>query len=199
MAGYVIHLAVGEEYLRIHPGDINDYNKFIEGIIYPDSITDKSLTHYGPKSSQVNLKKFLNDRDIDDDFNKGYFVHLVTDYLFYNKFLDTFSKKYIYNDYDILNKQLEERFNVKIPLKVKENVYYTSGTTKILNLNDTIEFIKNTAKYNLEDIKKAVLEGDKNWLEIRPLKKIWSKIIISITNARRIKQLKSAISNYKCL
>lgn len=172
MAGYVIHLAVGEEYLRIHPGDINDYNKFIEGIIYPDSITDKSLTHYGPKSSQVNLKKFLNDRDIDDDFNKGYFVHLVTDYLFYNKFLDTFSKKYIYNDYDILNKQLEERFNVKIPLKVKENVYYTSGTTKILNLNDTIEFIKNTAKYNLEDIKKAVLEGDKNWLEIRPLKKI---------------------------
>ena len=98
MAGYVIHLAVGEEYLRIHPGDINDYNKFIEGIIYPDSVTDKSLTHYGPKSSQVNLKKFFNDRDIEDDFNKGYFIHLVTDYLFYNKFLDVFSKKYIYNE-----------------------------------------------------------------------------------------------------
>ena len=55
MAGYVIHLAVGEEYLRIHPGDINDYNEFIEGIIYPDSVTDKSLTHYGEKSSKSNL------------------------------------------------------------------------------------------------------------------------------------------------
>ena len=172
MAGYVIHLAVGEEYLRMHPGDINDYNEFIEGIIYPDSVTDKSLTHYGPKSSQVNLKNFFNDRDIDDDFNKGYFLHLVTDYLFYNKFLNIFFKKYIYNDYDILNKKLEEKFNVKIPLKVKENVHHSSGTTKILNLNDTIEFIKNTAKYDIPDIKKAVLEGDKNWLEIRLLKRI---------------------------
>ena len=172
MAGDVIHLAVGEEYLRMHPGDINDYNEFIEGIIYPDSVTDKSLTHYGPKSSQVNLKDFFDDRDIDDDFNKGYFIHLVTDYLFYNKFLSIFSKKYIYNDYDILNKKLEEEFNVKIPLKVKENVHYSSGTAKILNLNETIEFIKNTAKYDISDIKKAVLEGDKNWLEIRPLKRI---------------------------
>ncbi len=172
MAGYVIHLAVGEEYLRMHPGDINDYNEFIEGIIYPDSVTDKSLTHYGPKSSQVNLKDFFDDRDIDDDFNKGYFIHLVTDYLFYNKFLKIFSKKYIYNDYDILNKKLEEEFNVKIPLKVKENVHYSSGTAKILNLNETIEFIKNTAKYDISDIKKAVLKEDKNWLEIRPLKRI---------------------------
>ena len=142
MAGYVIHLAVGEEYLRIHTGDINDYDKFIEGIIYPDSVTDKSLTHYGPKSSQVNLRKFFNDRDIEDDFNKGYFIHLVTDYLFYNKFINTFSKKYIYNDYDILNKKLEEAFNVKIPLKIKEKVHYSSGITKILKLNDTIKFIK---------------------------------------------------------
>ena len=30
MAGYVIHLAVGEEYLRIHPGDINDYNDAVD-------------------------------------------------------------------------------------------------------------------------------------------------------------------------
>ena len=172
MAGYVIHLAVGEEYLRIHPGDINDYNEFIEGIIYPDSVTDKSLTHYGPKSSQVNLKKFFNDRDIEDDFNKGYFIHLVTDYLFYNKFLKVFSKKYIYTDYDILNKELENKFQVKVPEKVKDKVFYKTGETKILNLEDTIEFIKSTAKHNLNDIKTAVLNGDNYWLEIRPMKRI---------------------------
>ena len=172
MAGYVIHLAVGEEFLRNYPNEINKYDDFIEGIIYPDSVTDKSLTHYGPKSSQVNLKEFFNDRDINNDFNKGYFLHLVTDYLFYNKFLKFFSKKYIYDDYDILNKELETKFQVKIPSKVKDNVFYKSGETKILNLEETIDFIKETAKNNLNDIKTAVLNGDKNWIEIRPLTKI---------------------------
>ncbi len=172
MAGYVIHLAVGEEYLRNYPNEIKNYNDFIEGIIYPDSVTDKSLTHYGPKSSQPNLKDFFCDRDINSDFNKGYFVHLVTDYLFYNKFLKVFSKKYIYTDYDILNKELENKFQVKVPEKVKDKVFYKTGETKILNLEDTIEFIKSTAKHNLNDIKTAVLNGDNYWLEIRPMKRI---------------------------
>ena len=87
MAGYVIHLAVGEEFIRNFPNEITNYEDFIKGIIYPDSVEDKSLTHYGEKSSKVNLKLFFNERDILDDFNKGYFLHLVTDYLFYNKFL----------------------------------------------------------------------------------------------------------------
>ena len=74
MAGYVIHLAVGEEYIRKHPNEINNYEEFIEGVIYPDSVTDKSLTHYGLKSSQVNLKRFFEDKDINTDFNKGYCI-----------------------------------------------------------------------------------------------------------------------------
>lgn len=172
MAGYVIHLAVGEEYLRNYPNEIKKHEDFIEGIIYPDSVTDKSLTHFGPKSSQPNLKEFFNKRDINEDFDKGYFLHLVTDYLFYNKFLSIFSKKYIYTDYDILNKELQEMFQVKIPEQVKDKVFYETGKTKILNLEETIEFIRKTAKYNLNDIKKAVLRGDKFWLEFRPLKRI---------------------------
>ena len=78
MAGYVIHLAVGEEYIRKHPNEINNYEEFIEGVIYPDSVTDKSLTHYGLTSSQVNLKRFFEDKDINTDFNKGYCIHLIT-------------------------------------------------------------------------------------------------------------------------
>ena len=84
MAGYVIHLAVGEEYLRKHPNEIKSYDEFIQGIIAPDDVKDKSLTHYGPKSSKVNLKNFFEEKDIDSDFNKGYFIHLLTDYIFYN-------------------------------------------------------------------------------------------------------------------
>ncbi len=172
MAGYVIHLAVAEEYIRKHPNEINSYEDFIEGVIYPDSVTDKSVTHYGPTSSQVNLKNFFADKDMNTDFNKGYCIHLVTDYLFYNKFLTVFSSNYIYNDYDILNKELESKFKVKIPLKVRNKVFYSTGETKILNLKDTIKFIEETSSNNINDIKKAVLNKDKNWLEIRPLKRI---------------------------
>jgi len=77
MAGYVIHLAVAQEYIKKYPQYIKDYNNFIEGVIYPDSVSDKSLTHYGPKSSQVHLDKYFKERDILTDFDKGYFYILL--------------------------------------------------------------------------------------------------------------------------
>ena len=59
MAGYVIHLAIGEEFIGLHPDEVKDYDAFIEGIIAPDGVADKSLTHYGTRSSMVNLKSFF--------------------------------------------------------------------------------------------------------------------------------------------
>lgn len=170
MPGYLIHLAVANQYIVKHPEDIKDYNKFIDGVIYPDGVTDKSTTHYGPKSSKVNLKLFLDNNKIDDDFNKGYFLHLVTDYLFYNRFLDYFSKD-IYNDYDILNKTLEEKYHVKLPKKAKDKVFYKTGEPKILNLESIIEFIEKTSDYKLENIKQKVMENDINWLQLKDLHK----------------------------
>lgn len=171
MAGYIIHLAVAETYIKKHPKDIKEYEKFIEGVIFPDSVSDKSITHYGEKSSKVNLKHFLVENEINDDYNKGYFLHLVTDFIFYNKFLECFSKD-IYNDYDILNKRLQERFEVKLPDKVKASVFYKDGETKILNLESVTKFIEEVSTYKLDDIKDKVLENDSYWLEIRPLRKI---------------------------
>ena len=171
MAGYVIHLAVAEEYIKNFPKDVDNYEEFIKGVIYPDSVSDKSLTHYGIKSSKVNLKAFLDEKDIDNSYNKGYFLHLVTDYIFYNKFLESFSKD-IYNDYDILNKTLIERYNVKLPENVKDKVYYKEGKTKLLELQETIKFIEKTSKYRLNDIKEKILKNDPNWLTHRELKKI---------------------------
>lgn len=171
MAGYVIHLAVAEAYIKKHQEDISDYNKFIEGIIFPDSVSDKSITHYGEKSSKVNLKWFLEENEIDNDYNKGYFLHLATDYIFYNKLLEFFSKD-IYNDYDILNKKLQERFNVKIPENIKEKVFYKEGKTKILELESIIKFIEDISEYKLDEIKERVLNNDKYWLEFRNLRKI---------------------------
>ncbi len=171
MAGYVIHLAVAEEYIRKHPQEVENYDEFIEGIIYPDNFENKSISHYGEKSSKVNLRRFFEERDIKDSFNKGYFLHLVTDYLFYNNLLDCFSND-IYDDYDILNKDLILRYNVKLPKKVKDKIFFKEGNTKILKYEEIIQFIDKVSSFIMENIKAGVLDEDEYWCTFKQLKKI---------------------------
>lgn len=171
MAGYVIHLAVAESYIKKHEDDIKDYNRFIEGVIFPDSVSDKSITHYGEKSSKTDLKAFLEDNKINNDYNKGYFLHLVTDYIFYNKLLKYFSKD-IYNDYDILNEKLQKKFNVTLPENIKDKVFYKEGKTKVLKLENIIKFIEDVSDYKLDEIKERILDNDNYWLEIKELREI---------------------------
>ena len=170
MAGYVIHLAVAEAYKDKHINDIKNYEDFIKGVIFPDSVSDKSLTHYGEKSSKVNLKEFLRENEIDNEYNKRYFLHLVTDYIFYNKFLDCFSKD-IYNDYDILNEIIQKKFNVIIPESVNDKVFYKRGDTSILAEEKVIKFIEEVSDYKLSYIKEEVLKNNKYWLEFKKLPK----------------------------
>ena len=167
MAGYVIHLAIAEEYLRKHNDIKEDYEEFIKGVIYPDSVTDKSLTHYGIKSSKVILKDFLQDNEINNSYMRGYFLHLITDYLFYNKYLEKFSKD-IYNDYDILNKRLIEKYNVVLPENIQNNVFYKEGETKILTMELAIKIIDEISDLNLNAVEKEIRENpnDEKWSKI---------------------------------
>lgn len=167
MAGYVIHLAIAEEYLRKHKDIKEDYEEFIKGVIYPDSVTDKSLTHYGIKSSKVILKDFLQDNEINNSYMRGYFLHLITDYLFYNKYLEKFSKD-IYNDYDILNKRLIEKYNVVLPVNIQNNVFYKEGETKILTMELAIKIIDEISDLNLNAVEKEIRENsnDEKWSKI---------------------------------
>ena len=167
MAGYVIHLAIAEEYLKKHKDVKEDYEEFIKGVIYPDSVTDKSLTHYGIKSSKVILKDFLQDNEINNSYMRGYFLHLITDYLFYNKYLEKFSKD-IYNDYDILNKRLIEKYNVVLPENIQNNVFYEDGETKILTMELVIKIIDEISDLNLNAVEKEIRENsnDEKWSKI---------------------------------
>ena len=88
--------------------------------------------------------------------------------IFYNKFLDLFSKD-IYNDYDILNKTLQDKFNVIVPESVKEKVFYKEGKTVILEQEKVIKFIEEVSDYNLMSIKEEVLKNNKYWLEFKSL------------------------------
>ena len=66
MPGYVIHLAVAEEYLRKHNSKKENYDEFIEGVILPDNTDDKLKTHYGKGSSNTNLYKFLLSNELNN-------------------------------------------------------------------------------------------------------------------------------------
>lgn len=85
MPNYVIHIAVAEEYLKNHKDRKENHHDFIEGVIFPDTVIDKSKTHYGRVSSESNLYKFLEVNTLQDSFKRGHFLHILTDYLFYNK------------------------------------------------------------------------------------------------------------------
>ena len=170
MPGYIIHLAIAEEYLRKH-GNIEEKENFIEGVIYPDSVKDKSETHYGAKSCYSNLFEFLKDRKIDNSFDRGYFLHLLTDYLFYNRYIDHTSKD-IYNDYDILNKKLIEKYNIDVPEKIKNKMYFKEGDLLILTYEIVNRLIKDISEMDIDEISIEVMKNPKEWTKIRELKRL---------------------------
>lgn len=175
MPGYVIHLATANEYMRKHKNEIKNKDEFLLGCIEPDFTgkEGKRETHFGESSSRVKLREFLKVKDINTDYNKGYFLHLVTDYIFYNKIISVISKD-IYNDYDILNKYLIEKYNVEIYDNIKNNVFFKEGETKILTKELAEKTINETSDFILENIKQEILSSNytEKWDYIRDLKRL---------------------------
>lgn len=146
MPSFTIHLAVAKKYLERHPEENKE--QFYNGVIDPD-LKDKTTSHFGPNSSNVDLNKYCQEVGLTTSYDRGYFMHLLTDDLFYNKFLNRFSEE-IYNDYDKINKALIEKYNLQIPEKVREKVKFTSGETKILDLETVCKFIDAVGSLELE-------------------------------------------------
>lgn len=171
MAGYVIHLSVAEEYLKKHPGENEDYNKFIDGVIFPDSVKIKSETHYGEQSSKSNLYEFLKENKLDTPFKRGYFLHLLTDYLFYNKYLDSISTD-IYNDYDILNDYLIEKYNVILPKEVEDKVFSKDGELKILSIELVENLIEEISNLDIDTVAEETIRCPEKWTKMKELKRL---------------------------
>lgn len=172
MPGYVIHLAVAEEYLKKHNNNEENYNEFIEGVISPDNTNDKSKTHYGNGSSNTNLYKFILSNELTNSFIRGHFLHLLTDYLFYNQYIEYFSND-IYNDYDILNSTLINMYNVKLPSKIENQVFFKeNGTLKIITLELVQNLITNISNLNIDTVANEIKLFPEKWTTIRPLKRL---------------------------
>lgn len=161
MPGYVVHIAIAKEYLRKH--NIKYSKDFILGSVAPDFTDIKSKTHYGKSPAYTNLKNFLSENDINTEYTKGFFLHLVTDYLFYNKYITKIEKPQIYNDYDYTNKNIIEKYEITLPKEVENKVFFKEGKPKILTLNLAYKVIDEVSNLDLETIKREALEDSKKW------------------------------------
>lgn len=148
MASSPIHLAIAKMYLERNKEILNK-NQVLSGTLYPDTIKDKNMSHYADLDKRgkdnrshlqgkVNLFSFLKEHESLNDFEMGWFIHLVTDYLFFDEcFSDEylFSHSYeefrkdLYFSYDCLTNYLMERYNITIEdYTVYTSEYYPGKT-----------------------------------------------------------------------
>ena len=129
MACSTIHLAVAKQYLEKHQQF--NYEKVIAGTLSPDASSNNDLSHYTALNrgsdnvshvrGKVNLYAFLKEHKTLNDFELGWFLHLVTDYLFFE---ECFSENYLLNNsyetfckdlyfaYEHLNLYLTETYQI---------------------------------------------------------------------------------------
>lgn len=160
MPGFVIHLAVANEYLRKHPNEIKQEDSFLKEVIAPDFTDDKSKTHYAKDSINTNLRLYLESNTINSDYDKGFFLHLITDCVFYQKYFKNLTTS-VYNDYDILNKTIIEKYNVKVLKEIEEYAKYKQGEPQILKKDIIYKFIEEVSSFDIKDIRNKVKKNKK--------------------------------------
>lgn len=184
MADLYIHLAVAKRYVEKHGGTINTKD-FYDGNVIPDLDDDKEITHYGKRGEtdllkrnleKVNLKKFLEFNTLDSDLNRGKFLHLITDWEYYNNFVPKdriramsfaeYGKSLTYAR-ALLERQLVEKYDLSMAMvsfkdelknwdeKWKREDSKRYGNEKIdaeplYNAQDLDEFIERVSSVNLE-------------------------------------------------
>lgn len=162
MPSYVIHLCVAKKYIERFK--VENENEFVQGVIYPDSVCEKWKTHYSKgDSAYTNLYEFLVYNKLNSSYNEGYFLHLLCDYLFYNKYFlgwKNIDSEILYNDYDILNSKLIQKYNLtQIPKGLEK--YFgidKEGETVEYHFDKVIKFIEEVSNYELHKLAKKILQ-----------------------------------------
>ena len=191
MPSFSIHLAVAQKYLEKNK-NVKNENDFFKGAIAPDFTDDKVKTHFSGHvdkndlllclRNKVLLYDFLKQTKIDNDYNLGIFLHLLTDYLFFNGFFkeefvsnisyDDFTKR-LYNSYDLLDGHMQEKYNLGfeyLTQEMQENILEKRKQTNVNNLKiESIineeqidEFINFVSSIDLQDYAKKILLNKKN-------------------------------------
>jgi len=181
MASYAVHLAVANVYLEKNKNENRE--DFINGTIDVDYVDDKVSSHYTGNIDKSNLKRFLSQKvilpnyvkknQIDTSYNRGYFLHLLTDYYFYNEFfnkawIDSIDyskfKEVMYNEYPLITDYLKEKYTVIFPKRIEKYSFSKKGNPIILtndSIGEFIDFIGNIDLNQTYSTIKNDLEGGK--------------------------------------
>lgn len=162
MPGYMIHIAVAKEYSQKHKKEITNRQEFLEGTIAPDLEANRNKSHYERlDKSGMNLNKYLEERgeNLISDFEKGYFLHLITDEIFYyNEFKEETKQcnkiqEGFYHDYDCLNKEMVKHYEIKeVPEKAKKYMkVIEDGIPKFLQKDKIYNFIDTISKIKIQE------------------------------------------------
>ena len=174
MASFSMHLAIAKLYLKTHSKE--DIHEFIKGTLAPDLTDDKPATHYGRHSAWANPAKYLqcNGNDIENSFKKAYFLHLITDYIFYHKLIDI--DEYIEKlgvdewirrqrtDFSILEDEITKKFEIedmveKLPDYIKNQMTKKQGELTIFERKSLYDFIENTSRIDIIKMKEQLLKN----------------------------------------
>ena len=92
MASKTIHMAIAKKYCELHPEE--NYKDFLIGSNLPDITENKNQTHFGTiapcstyweyAKNKVDLKRVVENINLENSLNRGVFMHLVCDYVFFN-------------------------------------------------------------------------------------------------------------------
>lgn len=139
MASVIIHLAVAKKVNELLKRKQND---LFLGAMAPDAAklvgSSRKISHFitNPNSDTPELNIFLDKykNDLDDTFVLGYFIHLVTDVLWFDEFLVNFVNEnvittktgekltldegdvldIIYNDFTSMNQEVEKYYDLNL-------------------------------------------------------------------------------------
>ncbi len=170
MPGFTIHIAIAKEYAKKHKQEIKNINEFIEGTIAPDYIPienkniNKNITHYGfwgdwtRDDQKIYLNKFIEDPkvDLNQDYWKGYFLHILTDDYFDRIYFRKEAKQAkenqetFHEDYDCLNKELIKKYHIETMEKIEKFMKQIEKKPKYLNLEKIEQFIEEMSNLDLQ-------------------------------------------------
>lgn len=152
MAGYVIHIAIGNAILDNNKGLIKDYKSYLQGLIGPDYEKHRLMGKGVPKRVAWTLMHKMDmNRDFSQltDYEKGYFIHLLTDEYFYKKYNNYNSVGALYEDYNKTNRDIMAKYNVNLPNEIVSDVEFVDGEPKILKLDGLVDFIEYVASLDM--------------------------------------------------
>ncbi len=183
MACLAMHLAIAKKYLEYNQNENPD--NIIRGSFLPDVAEDKVISHYGKKIkinsikdmlySKVDMIKCANSTNLEDSLSRGVFLHLLTDFLFYNfvysKGIDDISPseigKLMYKDYDFVTKYIIENYKIDIPKEIAQIVISKEGALSetFFTIKEIDKFIQILSRFNLDTCKTLIMKDCRSFLQ----------------------------------